>query len=348
MKRVRWGVIGAGGIADRRTIPGLLQAKNAELSFVMDIERADAIAKKYGVGKYSARIDDILSDAEIDAVYIATPVPHHLDHIVAVAEAGKHILCEKPLAMSAAQAREAVAACARNNVKLQEGYMMKFHGAHRKIREIVASGRLGELVHLRAQLSCWYPPIDGAWRQRPGGGGGAVMDMAVHLYDLLEYCAGRIVRVGADVRSRVHAYQPEDSSVTLLRFAGGATATVDCFFNIPDQAAGSRLELYGTRGSVLTEGTIGQDSGGRMMGTFVPAGADYDAQQDRAGNHAFEEIPFARVDMYQAEIQSFGDCLLRGEPITINDGANSIHILQVAEKVYESARTGTFRDVEES
>ena len=154
MKKIAWGVIGAGGIADRKTIPGMMEAENSELLYVMDVQNVERIAEKYGVKNFSNRVEDLLSREEIDAVYIATPVMCHAEQIAMAAEAGKHILCEKPLTINAKEARKAVDVCRRHNVKLQEGYMMRFHGAHRKIKEILDRGKLGTITYMRAQLSC--------------------------------------------------------------------------------------------------------------------------------------------------------------------------------------------------
>ena len=131
-------------------------------------------------------------------------------------------------------------------------------------------------------MSCWYPQIEGAWRQDPKtGGGGALIDMATHLYDLLEYFAGPIRRIAALTGNLVQDYRSEDASTTLLEFDSGAQATVDCFFCIPDEASRTRLEIYGSQGAILTEGTIGQSSGGKLEGILGLGDAGYDAAQNK-------------------------------------------------------------------
>ena len=104
----------------------------------------------------------MLADPEVEAVYIASPASCHARQIEQAAAAGKHILCEKPLTLNLEEARRAVAVCRQRHVFLQEGYMMKFHGAHVKIKQLIDEGRLGKIVYVRAQLSCWYPKIEGA------------------------------------------------------------------------------------------------------------------------------------------------------------------------------------------
>jgi len=340
-RKVNFGVIGAGGIASRKTIPAMLKARNCRVVAVMDPSNVQRIADAFDVPGAYTREADLLADPDVEAVYIASPVFCHARQIRMAAEAGKHVLCEKPLTRNVKEAKAAVAACRRANVFLQEGYMMTFHGAHAKIKELIEAGRLGRIVYLRAQLSCWYPKMAGAWRQDPRkGGGGSLIDMATHLYGLLEHFAGPIRRIVAVVGNLVQDYRPEDASTTLVEFASGAHGTIDCFFCIPDEASRTRLEIYGSRGAVLTEGTIGQSTRGKVEGLLDLGSADYDAAQDKDTARRFRKIPFHTVDPYRAECEYFADGILRGRPPAINDAEHALHILALTEKAYASARAG--------
>ncbi len=339
-KKVKFGVIGAGGIAFRKTIPGMIKAKNCQLVAVMDTVNVDRIAAEFKVPKAYKDEADLLADPEVEAVYIASPVFCHATQVEMAAKAGKHVLCEKPLTLNVDQAKKAVEVCRKNNVFLQEGYMMKFHGAHVKIKELIDEGRLGKIVYMRAQLSCWYPKIEGAWRQDPDkGGGGALIDMATHLYDLLEYFAGAIRRVVAMTGNLVQDYQSEDASTTLIEFKSGTHATVDCFFCIPDEASRTRLEIYGSAGSILTEGTIGQSTDGKVEGILGVGDAGYDASQDKDVVRKFEKIAFESVDPYTAECEYFADCILTNRAPEINNGEHAIRIMTLTEKAYLSHKT---------
>ncbi|MFA5864642.1 MAG: Gfo/Idh/MocA family oxidoreductase [Phycisphaerae bacterium] len=336
-QKVRWGVIGAGGIAYRKTIPGLIQAPNCELVAVMDVANIEKIAKDFNVPNYYTKEIDLLNDPAVQAVYIATPAHLHAKQIKLAAAKKKHILCEKPLTVSLKEAKESVAVCKKNKVFLQEGYMMKFHGAHQKIKELIEAGKLGKIVYMRAQLSCWYPPIKGAWRQDPKkGGGGALIDMATHLYDLLEYFAGKPKTVTALTGNLVQKYKSEDASTTLLEFKSGAHATVDCFYCIPDEASKTRLEIYGSRGAILAEGTIGQSVGGNLQGIFGLGETGYDAAQNKDVQRTFQNVPFEPINPYTAECEYFADCILKKKNPKINSGLNALDIISLTEKAYES------------
>jgi predicted dehydrogenase len=340
-RRVNIGVIGAGGIASRRTIPGMLKAKNCRLVAVMDTVDPQQVAAKFDIARSYRREADLLADPEVEVVYIASPAYCHARQIEQAAAAGKHILCEKPLTLTVGEAKAAVAACRRHRVFLQEGYMMKFHGAHQKIKQLIDEGRLGKVVGLRAQLSCWYPKIAGAWRQDPRkGGGGALIDMASHLYDLIEYLAGPVRRITALVGNLVQDYRSDDASTTLLELDNGAQATVDCFYCIPDEASRTRLEIYGSGGAILTEGTIGQSTGGKMEAILDLRGAGYDAAQSKDVVRKFQRVAFPAINPYTAECSYFAECILRGEAPVINGAQNAIHNMTLIEKAYAAARSG--------
>ena len=341
--KIGWGVIGAGGIADRKTIPGLLEAKNAELVAVMSKPDAstDALAKKYGVKGYYTE-QDLLADPEVDAVYVATPVVLHHTQAIMAAEAGKHLLIEKPLAIGMEEGRAVVEACRKAGVKACEGYMMRFHTLNLKAKELVDEGLIGNVVMGRAQLSCWYPEIPGAWRQDPKlGGGGTLMDLACHCYDLLEMYIGPIRSVMALVNTQTFRYPVEDSSTTLLEFESGAHGVADCFFNVPDGSALGRLELYGNKGSILLEGTIGQAPGGRMIAYLSDEAKAYDPMQNPESlDVERREITVESKSTYTAEIEYLSDCILNDTEPEINGVDHGLEILRVVMAAYESGRTG--------
>jgi len=344
-KKLQWSVIGSGGIAGRRTIPeGIAKAQNAELSAVFDInQQANAeVAKEYGA-EQAASINELL-DADVDAVYIATPAGVHAEQVRACAEAGKHVLCEKPLGMTVAEAESMIELCRQSRIKLGCAFMMRFVAQHQKALRMIKEGKLGKPVYARAQLSCWYPPIEGAWRQDPAtGGGGSLIDMGGHCIDLLEMFFGRIARVSCFIYNSVHSYKSEDSATAMLSFENGALATVDTFFCIPDNSSKNVLELYGSKGSILAEGTIGQGPAGQMVAFLEQDGGDYDAQQARTAAQGMTIEP-EPVNTYQAEIEEFSLAVLEERQPAIS-GELGLRSQKILTACYESARLGKVIDI---
>ena len=144
---IGWGVIGAGGIAFRRTIPeGIIPARGAKLAAVMDTDRkrAKAASEAFGGVPWCTTLEPLLERDDVDAVYIATPTLAHAPQALAAIQAGKHALVEKPIAMTAAEARRIAAAATRKGVLVGTGFMMRHHGAHQKIKQLIAAHERGE------------------------------------------------------------------------------------------------------------------------------------------------------------------------------------------------------------
>ena len=346
--RVKWGVIGSGGIARRRTIPeGIRPADNAQLTAVFGVNQSTngEVAEQFGVT--AATTVEQLLRGDVDAVYIASPPGAHLEQTLACARAGKHVLCEKPLALAVSDAEAMVAACARAGVRLGTAFMMRFHAQHQAARQLVRDGALGRPVFARAQLSCWYPPIAGAWRQDPAlGGGGSLMDMGGHCLDLLEMFFGPVKAVSCFTSRAVHSYASEDSAVATLQFANGALGSVDAFFCMPDEASQNRLELYGSLGSILAQGTIGQGAQGEMTAFLKDDAGVYDAQQTRTANGGFRISP-PPVNPYRAEIEEFSQAILENRAPSNSDGLG-LQSQRVLAACYESARTGIVSEINPS
>jgi len=339
MKKIRWGVVGSGGIARRRTIPeGIVPAANAELAGVFDVNQQanEAVARQFNA-RAVATIEQLLQ-SDVDAVYIATPANLHTQQACQAAAAGKHVFCEKPLGLTTTEVKRMVTVCRKAKVNLGTAFMMRYQSQHQAALQLIQEGKLGQPVFARAQLSCWYPPMAGAWRQIPKlGGGGALMDLAGHCLDLLEMFFGPITSVSCMTNRTVHRYAAEDSGAVLARFKNGATATVDTLFCIPDNSSKNRLELYGSRGSILAQGTIGQGAAGEMVAFLEGEDKGYDAQQARAEGGGLVIAP-PPVNMYRAEIEAFSQALLDGHKTTesAHAGLRSQMILAAC---YQSAKT---------
>lgn len=338
MKKVRWGVIGAGGIADRRTIPGMLLAGNAELVAVMEInmELAEACRAKWGCKKAYDSEAALLADPEIDAVYIASPVVLHAKQAMQAADAGKHILIEKPLAMTSAEGQKVVDYCQSKGVLMAAGLMMRFGAYVQAMKQAIAAGKIGKVVSGYSQFTCWYPDMPGNWRQsKASAGGGAMIDMGVHCIDLMQYITGsRVKQVAAFHDTMTFSYEVEDSSMVLLRLENGCQCVVQSNFNIPDDAAKWRLEFFGDQGRLMGDSILGQVDGGALDALFLGPQGGYDAQQD-AKAVAGETIDVAFGNLYTREIESFGDSILNGTPLVV-PAADAVQVQRVMEAAYRA------------
>ena len=337
-QKVRWGVIGAGGIADRRTIPGMMLCDNAELVAVMEInmELAEKSRAKWNCKRAYDSEAALLADPEIDAVYIASPVVLHAKQAMMAADAGKHILIEKPLAMTSEEGQKVVDYCESKGVKIAAGLMMRFGAYVMAMKQAIADGKIGRPVSGFSQFTCWYPDMPGNWRQsKKNGGGGAMMDMGVHCIDLMQYVLGtKVKQVAAFHDTLTFHYEVEDSSMVMLRMENGCQCVVQSNFNIPDNAAKWRLEVFGERGRLLGDSVIGQVDGGTIDAIFLTEQGGYDAQQDHAGAER-TELHTEFGDMYAREIESFSNSILTGSPLEV-PASDAVQVQRVIELAYRS------------
>ena len=341
--KIKWGVIGAGGIARRRSIPEVMKySQKSEIVALMDLSMDIALemGKEFGITQCSSNIDDLFKE-DIEAVYIASPVFAHPEQVAAALNAGKNVLCEKPMALSLHQAEDMVSLAEKTKLKLGVAFMMRYNVYHQKIKQLVMDNELGQIVSGRAQLTCWYPPIPGAWRQvKETGGGGALIDMGCHCIDLLEWIIGPVSEVTAWVDTITHSYEVDDTSTVLLKFRNGAQGVVENYFNIPDRAAKNMLEIYGTKGAVITNHTIGQDSAGKMWLYLEKEAQNYASQQVRT-QETYQEVFLEPRSMYAQEFDAFSDWLLseKKPDISFEAGVRNFKVIEAAYRSSKERRT---------
>lgn len=344
MKKLRWGVIGAGGIADRRTIPGMMMAKNAELVAVMEIrmDLAEKLRDKYHAKRAYDTEEDLLSDPEVDAVYIATPIVCHAKQAKLAANHGKHILIEKPMALTSEEGQDVIDYCQARKVKIAAGFMMRFGTHVINMKNAIAEGKIGIPVSGYSQFTLWLPYEEGNWRQcKAKAGGGCMMDMAVHCIDLMEYISGmRVTHVGSlneKIAFPEPQYDVEDTSTLMMRMKNGAQFVVQTNFNIPDEVAKWRLEFFGTKGRLLGENIIGQIDGGELNAVFIEKNLAYNSEQTHQDDQG-QFFPGDFGNMYTREIESFSDSILNNKPLVV-PAQDAVHVQRIMEKAYISGKT---------
>jgi predicted dehydrogenase len=252
---VRWGLIGCGDIAARRVAAALREGRQCALVAVARrrAERAEAFAREHGARRAHADWRDLVRDEDVDAVYVATPVSHHAEQAIAAAEAGKHVLCEKPMALTVGECERMIQAARRSGVRLGVAYYRHHYPVVARLRQILAAGEIGRPVLCRADA---FEPFDAApgdprsWLlDKAQAGGGPMMDFGCHRLEVMLHLLGpaREVR-GFPANVRYHDRGVEDTCVAHLGFAGGALGVV----TVTHAAAERRdtFEVYGSEGSV--------------------------------------------------------------------------------------------------
>ena len=224
-KVVRWGVLGCSGIGKSRTIPGLLACSNAELYAIAgrNEEKLKAYAEPFAPKKLYTDYQALLDDENVDAVYLPLPNGVHMEWVVKAAKAGKHILCEKPMALTEAQVKEMFAAAKEHGVLLEEAYAYRHAQLVEKVKEIVDSGAIGKIRYLESKHSTFDTNRPGI-RYQKGNGGGAVYDVTCYNVSLASFLLGKDpedmhVYCGFDKETGV-----DTSDAVLLRYEEGDSA----------------------------------------------------------------------------------------------------------------------------
>jgi predicted dehydrogenase len=253
-KPFRWGLIGAGDIATRRVAPALRDSPGSELLAVARAraQLLDAFARSVGASRTYARWQELVRDRDVDAVYVATPVYLHAEQTIAAAEAGRHVLCEKPMAMNVSECDRMIAACHANNVTLGIAYYRHFYPVVERIKHLMASGEIGEpaLVQVNA-FEAFNPAPDDPryWLMRKSqAGGGPMFDFGCHRIEVLLNVFGPIGHATGMVAKVRFKREVEDTAVALLQLANGACATIAVTH--ASHAPRDTVDIYAARGSL--------------------------------------------------------------------------------------------------
>ncbi|HEX8721543.1 MAG TPA: Gfo/Idh/MocA family oxidoreductase [Pyrinomonadaceae bacterium] len=264
MRKLGWGLIGCGDIARKRVAAALRDSEGCELVAVSraDASRAEAFAREFGARRWHAGWRELVHDPEVEAVYVATPVHLHAEQAVAAAEAGKHVLCEKPMALTVAECERMNAAAESNGVRLGVAYYRRFYPTVARVKEIIESGEIGSPVIAQANAFEYFEPgpeHPRRWLVEKGrAGGGPMFDFGCHRIEVLLDLFGPVQSVRARAGNVLFRREVEDTAVALFEFARGTQATL-CVTHAAREPQDT-LEVFGSLGSVrvevLNEGTL--------------------------------------------------------------------------------------------
>ncbi len=319
MSDVRWALIGCGDIARKRVAPALRDAEGSRLVSVSRArtELAEEFAKAFEADRWYADWREQVCDPAVHAVYIATPVNQHAEQTIAAAEAGRHVLCEKPMALDAAECDRMIAACQANNVRLGVAYYRRFYPVVRRIKETVEWGEIGAVV--TAQVNAfeafnpkpWEPR---AWLLDPEqSGGGPMMDFGSHRVELLLNLLGPVAEATGFLDRIRFERKVEDTAIAVLRMESGARAQL----TVSHAAAEPRdtLDIFGTNGSLHVESLNCGDL--RVVGDFG----------DRLEHHP------PHANLHQPLVEDFVDCLRKMREPGVS-GAAGRDVQRVLDQIY--------------
>ena len=322
MNQVRWGLIGCGDIAQRCVGPALAALESCELAAVA---RRDPAALQSCVQQFAAqrgyeRWQDLLADDSIQAVYLASPVNLHCEQAVAAAECGKHVLCEKPIAIDALQGQTMVDAARQNGVHLGIAYYRHFFPVVRRLKEILASGEIGAVMQARvdaAETPLFSPDHPRYWIfEQDKAGGGCLMDFGCHRIEVLMHLLGEVSAVKASTGKVYDRHEVEDAATLLLEFENGVHAVLSVMRGGVENR--DAVSIFGTDGSVrvntLSRGAITIDTtGGSRTETLPP--------------HENPHLPL---------IESFTRSVLENTAPEV-DGHIGLKVQAIIDKAYQSA-----------
>jgi predicted dehydrogenase len=326
MKKVKWGVLGAASIAVRKVIPGMQKGAYSEIAAIAsrDIKRAEEAAGKLGIPKAYGSYEELLRDSEIDAVY--NPLPNHL-HVpwsVKAAEAGKHVLCEKPISLTVAEAKSLLAVRDRTGVKIGEAFMVKMHPQWLRTQEIIRSGGIGNLRAIAGVFS-YFNRNPANVRHKVEWGGGGMLDIGCYPITMSRFLfAEEPLRV-VGVMQRDPDFGTDRLASAILEFPSGQS-----IFTCSTQTAYFQtMHFLGTSGRIEIE---------------IPWNAPNDRPcrlfigQQMSGAPKVEEFPI--VDQYTIQGDEFSRAI-RGErevPVPLEDAIKNMAVIEAIFKAAESGR----------
>ena len=319
MTALNLAILGTGRIADHALAPALTLATGSRLWSVLsrDAGRAAAFARRHQAAASSpayTSLDDLLADPELDGVVIATPDGLHAQQALSAIRSGRHVLVEKPMATSSADALQMVAAAREADVRLGVAYHLRWHAGHRAIRDLVREGALGELRHVRAQWT-WPARDDSNWRAHPEvGRWWSLAGVGTHCLDLIRWLmvpsCGEVTEIHGVTSRSIWDGPHDETAIVTLKLASGATAE---FLSSVQFESPTRVEVYGSRGYAIGTDTLGPHGAGTIS------------------THE-GELGFQVVNPYVGELEDFA-AAIQGSRTPEVDGVEGLRNVELMEKI---------------
>ncbi len=325
---VKWGVLGTARIATNHVFAAIRDAELCELRAVAsrDRHRGEAAAAKYGIDRVYGTYEALLADPDIDAVYLPLPNDLHAPWIRTAADAGKHILCEKPLALDAAEAESVAAYCRERQVLLMEAFMYRFHPAWAEVRRLLADGAIGRLLELEIWFAFRSRLESSDYRTTMARGGGALLDVGCYAVNLSRWLLGDDPRMVL-ATARLDAANEIDLAFSAILDYGDASAAFTVGMeHEPDH----RVRLHGTSGWLSVADPFNCPATYR---TTITLGTGGDAHPHHSSIRTIE-VPAA--DQYGLQATAFAMAILDGRPAPVPP-EDAVANLQLIGRIYEAA-----------
>ncbi len=349
MKKIKIAFIGVGNIAETH-LHGYLRNPHVEVYAFCDIrkERLDAMGEKYGITRLYTNMHEMLKLEEIDAVSVCTWNCSHAECAIAALDAGKHVLCEKPMAASVAEAIAMKEAAERNHKRLMIGFVRRFGNDCALMRDMDAADYFGEIYYAKANYLRRNGNPGGWFGDKARSGGGPLIDLGVHIIDFARYIMGNpkpISVYGAtftklydrkNIKDKGNCYlssavgkddicDVEDMATALIRFDNGAVLSVEASFSLNIKKDNGTIEFFGTKGGAKLDPELELYS--EVNGYLADVNLVTESTTD--GD-----------ELFQREIDHFVDCVMDESIQCISPAEDGIDIMKILMAVYESAETG--------
>jgi len=324
VKKIKWGIAGCGRYAEHTFIPTLTFLRRSVLQslYSKKISRAKELAEKSGTAGYFDNYEKFLK-SDINSVFISSVNSEHYEQVIKAAEAGKNILCEKPLALSSKQAAEMVEVCKQNNVFLAVNYIHRFHPHVVKAKELINNQTIGKLVSVSLNFNIDFPPGNNFRFNKALSGGGALRDLGTHMIDLIRFIGGNIKEINGYIDNIVYQSEVEDFSAGVIKFEKGGYGIFNVSYN--NKKAFNRIEILGDKGAISIEKLIGVKT--------LPSKLTIDLEGE--AKKSFRKRGNKLIYLLRSVQKSF----LKGETPLIT-GKDGLINLQLMERLEEKCRTG--------
>ena len=330
MRKIRWGVMGTANIGTEKVIPAMQQGEFCDMVGIAsrDLMKARVVASELGFPKAYGSYENLLADPDIEAVYIPLPNHLHVPWAIKALEAGKHVLCEKPIGLSADEGRELLEAAKKYpHLKVMEAFMFRHHPQWQKARQLVVEGKVGELK--TTQMFFSYTNLDpNNIRNMADIGGGGLMDIGCYCISIPRFIFGAEPERVVGIMEYDPNFETDRIASAMMDFGQGRTSTWTCSTQLESY---QRTHIVGTEGRVEVE---------------IPVNAppDQPCRIWAQSGEAIEEITFPVCDQYTIQGDLFSQAVINDTPVP-TPLEDAVANMEVIEAVVRSARNGTWEAV---